>query len=181
MKKALILTFLFTSLLTASQDIPSQSWLDMGEAKLTIQKWNSKESPVTYNFTSEQGCVFGLSNNNGEYADFSFNGDFEKGNSSTFVQVICRITPAAEGTFLLTNYDGNDPKNPGSISVNINNNLILIDGKKGTSGKITVSKYPGAGGFMSGTYEAVLSDSPDPGAIKNLYKISGNFKIKRLE
>jgi hypothetical protein len=182
MKKIILfscgLAWLFISSLSA------QSREDDSYVKLRIQKVNSREAADQYTYSAGNGASISLLQNaDGQYADFSFACDFPKtGSQSTWIQGICRITPPGTGKYLLRLFQGEDPPKMAGLNINIDNNLYLADRQKGTSGTITISLYPvAASDYMYGTFEAILGDSQDPGEIKNLYKVSGEFKILRIQ
>lgn len=156
---------------------------DGSYVKLRIQKMNTKEAATEYAYSAASGASISLMQNpDGYHADLSFASDFPKRDGqSIWIQGICRITPPGTGKYLLRPYQGEDPPKMAEMSINIDNNIFPGDRKKGTSGAMTISLYPTVGGYIYGTFDAVLNDSEDEDKVGNLYKVSGEFKILRTQ
>lgn len=162
----------------------AQPSLDMGKVVLSIHPVNSNNPAVTpgdYVFSMDNGSPIGFSEvTDGNYTDITFTGTFERNKQTTNLTCTIRITPSGTGTFIFRVGNDNPPKNA-TMSINIDNNVVLFGGGKGTEGQVIVSHYPkSVGDFLTGTFTATLGDSPDDNAIKDLYKVTGSFRIEKF-
>lgn len=177
MKKIILVTALVGSSLFFSS-INAQPSLDLGNVKLSIQPLNGAKSsfaPGDYFFSIDNGSAPSMQEvEDGDYTDFGFGGDFKRSGKTAGILCSIRIVHPGTGTFDLKK--GNGTEN--TITINIDNKVLLL----GIDGNIKVTHYPDKpGGFLTGIFNATLNDSNIPDEIKNLYRITGSFKIKRVE
>jgi hypothetical protein len=55
-----------------------------------------------------------------------------------------------------------------------------MDQSEGTQGKIILTNYQ-KNKQVTGTFELILGDSPEPSIVKHLYKLTGEFKINNIQ
>lgn len=186
MKKIIaLIAFISGSLLVSS--VKAQPSFDMGKVVLSMHPVNSNNPAVTpgdYVFSMDNGSPIGFSEvTDGNYTDITFTGTFERNKQTTNLTCTIRITPSGAGTFIFRKSGGDDPPKNAIMSINIDNNVVLKgDRQKGAEGQVIVSHYPNSvGDFLTGTFTTILGDSPDDSEIKDLYKVTGSFKIKKFE
>lgn len=186
MKKIMVLVafILFCLFFSSANAQPS---LDMGKVVLSIHPVNSTNPAVTpgdYVFSMDNGSPIGFTEvSDGNYTDITFTGTFERNKQTTDLTCTIRITPSGNGTFIFRKNDGDNPPKNAIMTINIDNTIVLKgDRQKGAEGQVIVSHYPkGVGDFLTGTFTTTLGDSPDDTVIKDLYKVTGSFKIKKFE
>ncbi|MBX6381271.1 MAG: hypothetical protein IRZ01_11420 [Thermoflavifilum aggregans] len=182
MKRRIVSVVYILSLLTYFS-VNAQPSLDMGKVVLTIQpeQPNDLAAPAgTFTFSMENGSPLAFSEASDEgYSDFGFSGDAVTGDKSFFLTMNIRITPSGTGTFVFSNKN-EDPKKNARITLNVDNNVILI----GKQGQVIVTSYPKKNGdFLVGTFSGILTDNGNEveSLPTHLYKVSGSFKIKKIE
>lgn len=164
----------------------AQPSLDMGKVVLSIQPVNFPDPGAiegNYVFTMDNGSPIGFEKvSDGDYTDITFTGSFEKNNKTTDITGTIRIAPSGEGTFIFPRKIGDNPPQKANLSITINGDLVLMyDETKASGGQVIITHYPtSVGNFLTGTFTTTLTDNPLPKA-GHLYKISGSFKIKRIE
>ncbi|HVW98823.1 MAG TPA: hypothetical protein VHA52_00045, partial [Candidatus Babeliaceae bacterium] len=129
-----------------------------------------------YNYSMENGAPLSFTEDaGGDHADFSFESDFDnKKGESHWIQCIFRIKPPGKGTYLFKDPSATeDPSKEADLSINIDNKMVM-DGK---AGNVVITNYPATKGYLTGTFSGTVSDMSQ----KVSYKISGAFKIKRLQ
>ena len=172
MKRITDCTILYIALLLLPCSVAAQSLADFGNAKLVIESGDLKG---TYNYSMENGAPLSLTEDaGGDYADFSFESNFDnKKGGSHWIQCIFRITPPGKGTYLFKDPSvATDPQKEADLSINIDNKMVM-DGKPGN---VNVTNYPATNGYLIGTFSGTVSDVSQ----KISYKVSGEFKIKKL-
>lgn len=167
MKRITVCTVLYVALLLLPFSLKAQSLADFGNAKLVIESGDLKG---TYNYSMENGAPLGFTEDaGGDHADFSFESDFDnKKGESHWIQCIFRIIPPGKGTYLFK-----DPSKEADLSINIDNKMVM----DGNAGNVVITNYPATKGYLIGTFSGTVSDISQ----KVSYKISGAFKIKRLQ
>jgi hypothetical protein len=166
--------------------VTAQSPLDLGQVKLSIQPVNAASHTVfaggDYVFSADTGAPVTFTNNSGEYTDMSFAGDFQAAGKPINLTCSIRMTPSGAGTFIVRVPGGNDAPRNADVTITVNNgNPGMRSFTKGGQGQVVVTNYPGAtGGFLIGTFAATVGDSPDEDAVKDLYKVTGSFKVKKF-
>jgi hypothetical protein len=116
-----------------------------------------------------------------EYVDCSFGTDFTKGTKDVNITGTIPIWHPKSGQFLLRKgANGNDPSNLARFSLNINNETIIADQKNGTGGTVGISSFS-KDGFITGSFDVTVGDSPDPQSILHLYRITGTFRLKNSQ
>jgi len=165
----------------------AQPSADMGKVVLSIHPVNSTNPAVTpgdYVFSMDNGSPIGLTEvSDGNYTDITFTGTFERNKQTTNLTCSIRVTPSGDGTFIFRKNEGGNPPKNAIMSINIDNNVVLRgDRQKGAEGQVIVAHYPkDVGDFLTGTFTATLGNSPNDDEIKDLYKVTGSFKIKKFE
>ncbi len=150
----------------------AQSLADFGNAKLVIENGDLKGS---YNYSMENGAPLSFSEDaEGDHADFSFACDFDnKKGGSHWIQCIFRITPPGKGTYLFKIPSAaTDPSKQADLSMNVDNKMVL----EGDAGNVVITNYPTTDGYLIGKFSGTVSDISQ----KISYKVSGEFKIKKL-
>lgn len=172
MKRTIAAAFLYVSLFALPIPGSAQSLADFGNAKLVIETGDLKG---VYSYSMENGAPLSFSQDaDGDHADFSFESDFEnRKGESHWIQCIFRVLPAGDGTYFFKDPSAaKDPPKEADLSVNIDNKMVL----QGIAGNVTITNYPSTGGYLIGTFSGTVSDNSQ----KISYKISGQFKIKRV-
>ncbi|HSN08942.1 MAG TPA: hypothetical protein VLS85_07880 [Hanamia sp.] len=173
MKRIIDCTILYIALFLLPFSVTAQSLADFGNAKLIIESGDLKG---TYNYSMENGAPLSFTEDaGGDHADFSFESDFDnKKGGSHWIQCIFRITPPGKGTYLFKDPSAaKDPPKEADLSINIDNKMVM----DGNAGNVIVTNYPATNGYLIGTFSGAVSDISQ----KISYKISGAFKIKRLQ
>lgn len=173
MKRITDCTIVYIALLLLPFSVAGQSLADFGNAMLVIE---SGELKGTYNYSMENGAPLSFTEDaGGDHADFSFESDFDnKKGGSHWIQCIFRITPPGKGTYLFKEPSAiKGPLKEANLSINIDNQMVM-DGK---AGNVIITNYPSKNGYLTGTFSGTVSDVSQ----KISYKISGTFKIKRLQ
>jgi hypothetical protein len=165
----------------------AQSPLDLGQVKLSIQPVNAASHNVfaggDYVFSADTGAPATFTNNNGEYTDISFAGDFSAAGKPINLACSIRMTPSVAGNFIVRIPGGNDAPRNADVTITVNNgNPGMRSFTKGGQGQVVVTNYPAAtGGFLSGTFAATLGDSPNEDEVKDLYRVTGSFRVKKFD
>jgi hypothetical protein len=173
MNKIAKYNILYVGLLLLSFSLKAQSLAEFGNAKLIIESGDLKGS---YNYSMESGTPLSFTEDvGGDHADFSFESDFDnKKGGSHWIQCIFRITPPGKGTYLFKDpFPAKDPTKEADLSINIDNKMVM----NGNAGNVIVTNYPAKNGYLVGTFSGTVSDISQ----KISYKVSGAFKIKRLQ
>lgn len=172
MKKSIAYTILYGASLLLYFTSAAQSLADFGNAKLVIESGDLKG---TYSYSMDNGAPLSFSEDaDGSHADFSFENDFDnKKVGSHWIQCIFRITPPDKGTYLFKYPSASkDPPKEVDLSINIDNKMVL----QGKTGTVIITNHPAPGGYLTGTFSGTVIDES-----QNIsYKVSGEFKIKRL-
>lgn len=173
MKRITDCAVLYIALLLFPFSVTAQSLADFGNAKLVIESGDFKG---TYNYSMENGAPLSFTEDaGGDHADFTFENDFDnKNGGSHWIQCVFRITPAGKGTYLFKDPSAaNDPSKMADLSINIDNKMVM----EGNAGNVVVTNYPAPNGYLIGKFSGTVTDISQ----KISYKISGSFKIKRLQ
>lgn len=183
MKKIQIIAVLCSLFFSSLQAQPS---LDMGKVVLHIQPeygGDPEVKPGDYIFTMDNGTPIGFTEHaDGNYTEIAFTGTFERNNQTIEITCSIQISPSGEGTFIFPKKAGDNPPKNANIEINLSNSVVMGVGRKGTAGSVVVSHYPEhVGDFLTGTFSGTLGDSFNSEIIKNLYKVTGSFKIKKTE
>lgn len=152
-----------------------------GTASITVKKGN--EAPVNYKFPDFPNTVYNCNQTGTEgskisHTDIGFSRPFSQfknaDGSPPIVSVQMRISPSGKGTFILNPKPDSDGPT-GDLEIDLNAPAEpLNDFTDGTGGTITITNYPGIGGYLEGSFKANLKD-----ANGNAYQVSGEFRIKR--
>ncbi|HUB60287.1 MAG TPA: hypothetical protein VL978_06290 [Puia sp.] len=160
---------------------------DLGQVKITITpvgQGNTGDVPAgSYVFSAASGSNQGYSWSSGkEYIDCSYGTDFTRSKPINITGSF-RIWHPQAGKFLMRNgADGDDPPDLATFRLIIDNSVVLSGDKKGTSGTITVTSLgPGKNGWVTGSFDVTVGDSPDPNAILHLFRVTGEFKLNSAQ
>ena len=173
MKRIVAPTIFFLLSIVVSFSARAQSLADFGNAKLVIESGDLKGE---YFYSMENGAPLSFTEDaDRDHADFSFESDFDNKKGEThWLQCIFRILPAGSGTYLFKDpATSKDPPKEAQLSLNIDNKTVL----NAYAGDVQITNYPGGGGYLIGSFSGTLYNISRSVS----YKVSGEFKIKRLQ
>lgn len=175
MKNKILILLSSILFVTINKTCLAQDGFASGQCKLNIQKIGSEDVQHFF-FSSDSGhTVYLNTKNEGTLSDFGFSGDFTINTGEVeSIMPDFNISPPGAGTFMLVPFNST-PKSFSHITITFTGETgVITDQSKSCSGSVTISKYPPIGGYMTGSFHAIITNNI------NNYKVSGEFKIKRV-